>query len=83
MGRWRITIDGTGCHHNGKRDIDADLATKDFVDELRAQGHTLHGATLEMVSGDVVVESAQNIDFLAAPPRECTSSFNDGEGAES
>lgn len=49
MGRWRITIDGVGCHHNGKREIDADLAAKDFVGELRKQGHNLEAARFEQL----------------------------------
>jgi hypothetical protein len=49
MGRWRITIDGAGCHHNGKREIDADLAAKDFVGELKKQGHNLEAARFEML----------------------------------
>lgn len=49
MGDWTITVQGTGCHHNGKREIDADLATADFVAELKKQGHTVHRA--DFVSG--------------------------------
>lgn len=53
MGRWRITIDGVGCHHNGKREMDADLAAKDFVAELKQQGHTLEAARFEMLGATV------------------------------
>lgn len=45
MGDWNINIQGTGCHHNGKPEIDADLAAVEFVARLREQGHTIHGAT--------------------------------------
>lgn len=53
MGRWRITIDGVGCHHNGRRDIDADLAATDFVRELRTQGHNLEAARFESLGAHV------------------------------
>lgn len=79
MGRWRITIDGVGCHHNGRREIDADLAAKDFVSELRKQGHTLEAARFEqlgLMEGDeekrvyyasrVNPDAEMNIDLLAA-----------------
>jgi hypothetical protein len=53
MGTWRITVDGLGCHHNGKREIDADLAAADFVKELQAQGHTLSAARFEARGANV------------------------------
>ncbi len=53
MGRWRITIDGVGCHHNSNRAIDADLAAKDFVGELRKQGHNLEAARFESLGAYV------------------------------
>lgn len=46
MGDWNITIRGTGCHHNGSKAIDADLAAADFVRKLKAQGHTIKSATI-------------------------------------
>lgn len=85
MGRWRITIDGVGCHHNGKRDIDADLAAKDFVDELKRQGHTLEQAKMEALGTRVDGEwkddatdptSGMNIDFLAAQPAQEAGTVN-------
>ena len=45
MGNWNINIQGVGCHHNGKTEIDADLAMKEFVMKLKAQGHTIEHAT--------------------------------------
>lgn len=45
MGNWNINIQGVGCHHNGKPEIDADLAAAAFVETLRKQGHTIEAAT--------------------------------------
>ena len=80
MGRWRITVDGVGSHHNGKREIDANLAAADFVAELKAQGHTIEAARFEALGKNVdgtndfpahynkeMVDESNptNIDFLA------------------
>lgn len=67
MGNWKITIDGHGCHHNGKPEIDADLAAKEFVTRLKAQGHTVKVATMEMtdVNGVVVPSTTGITDLLA------------------
>ena len=45
MGNWNINIQGIGCHHNGKPDIDADLAAVEFVAKLRAMGLTVESAS--------------------------------------
>jgi hypothetical protein len=45
MGFWNITIRGTGCHHNGRPDIDADLAAAELVKTLKAQGATITAAS--------------------------------------
>lgn len=52
MGQWNITIQGTGSHHNGKSEIDADLAAKDLVKRLIKQGHTIHSASFTHGSED-------------------------------
>jgi len=44
MGNWTILINGQGCHHNSREDIDADLATKKFIELLKAQGHSIEQA---------------------------------------
>ena len=44
MGNWNISISAVGCHHNGKPEIDADLAFVDFVAKLKTQGHTIESA---------------------------------------
>lgn len=79
MGYWRITVDGCGCHHNGKREIDANLAAADFVAELKAQGHQLSAARFESITdnsgtGAISEYTAGNIDFLAPEPETVAAS---------
>lgn len=45
MGNWVIHIQGTGAHHNGKPEVDADLAAARLVEELLALGHSVSVAT--------------------------------------
>lgn len=45
MGNWAITIQGTGAHHNGKGEIDADLMAEQFVKTLQAAGQTVEHAS--------------------------------------
>ena len=45
MGNWNINIQGVGCHHNGKPEIDADLLAAEMVGRLVGQGHTIESAT--------------------------------------
>jgi len=45
MGNWVIHIEGTGCHHNGKEDIDADLLAPRLVEQLQKQGQTIEHAS--------------------------------------
>jgi hypothetical protein len=45
MGNWNINIQGVGCHHNGKPEIDADAAALELVKILKKQGHTIESAT--------------------------------------
>jgi hypothetical protein len=46
MGNWNITIRGTGCHHNDKADVrDANKAAAEFVQRLKADGHTITAAS--------------------------------------
>lgn len=73
MGQFTIVIHGTGAHHNwetddkgyikGRRnDYDADLLFAEFVDKLKARGHTITGATFT-VGG---MEGADNVVRRAA-----------------
>lgn len=44
MGNWNITIQGSGCHHNGNAEIDADAVAKEMVQKLIKQGHQIQSA---------------------------------------
>lgn len=63
MGSWRITVEGVGCHHNKNEKIDADLAAREFVAKLKAQGHSLAKAQFALtdyqgneVTGETLLE---------------------------
>lgn len=45
MGNWTITIHGVGSHHNPEVPTDANRMTAKFVDELKAAGHNVEGAS--------------------------------------
>ncbi len=45
MGNWNITVQGIGCHHNGKPEIDADLLASEFVKNLIQAGQDIEVAT--------------------------------------
>lgn len=72
MGNWNINIQGVGCHHNGKPDIDADLAAADFVERLKLQGHTVESASFT---------SGGKTDLLAVQVEKCRVVIN-GVGAD-
>lgn len=44
MGQWTIVIHGTGQHHNGGDDKDANRMLKDFVTNLRNSGQMIDDA---------------------------------------
>ena len=46
MGNWVLTIEGTGCHHNSKENIDVDLLAPKLVQQLKDQGQHIEHATL-------------------------------------
>lgn len=58
MGNWNINIQGVGCHHNQNPEIDANLATVEFVKKLKAQGHHIEHATFTFGGSDVPVQDA-------------------------
>jgi hypothetical protein len=64
MGRWNISITGTGCHHNKNRAIDADLAARDFVDVLKRQGHTIEAAKFDLVGSGTSPEDLLRHTFV-------------------
>jgi hypothetical protein len=49
MGNWRITITGTGSHHNVDVPGDADKLFREFVEKLR-WSQQVHGATFEVLN---------------------------------
>lgn len=53
MGNYRIEIEGLGAHHNEPENPgDADKIARDAVAALKAQGHTLTRAVIEVPSSD-------------------------------
>lgn len=74
MGNWNINIQGIGCHHNQKSEIDANLAAEDFVRALQKQGHTIESATFTSGGKDDLLlnvsykDSAHPTDDPAATP---------------
>ncbi len=62
MGNWNITIQGTGCHHNGKPEIDADLAAARLVEELLAQGQDVSLATFTSGGTQDLLQTVQRED---------------------
>jgi hypothetical protein len=51
MGRWKIEIKGHGIHHNGRED-DADTMAEKFVAELKAKGHDIEEASIELLGSN-------------------------------
>jgi type IV pilus biogenesis protein CpaD/CtpE len=45
MGKWNITILGTGAHHGKANEADANRMAAAFVDQLRAAGHEIRSCT--------------------------------------
>jgi hypothetical protein len=60
MGNWNINIQGVGCHHNTGRDEDwrkqndADIQFKEFVESLRKAGHCIQSATFTFGSAEIL-----------------------------
>ena len=55
MGSWTITVKGLGCHHNGSKYIDADLAAQQFVaDLIGKQNHQIAEATFDTGGGNTI-----------------------------
>lgn len=50
MGKYRITIDGTGPHHNADPSVvSADTEAAELVKELSEAGHTIESARFEVL----------------------------------
>jgi hypothetical protein len=61
MGNWVIHIEGTGCHHNGREDIDADLLAPKLVQMLKEQGQTIEHATITYGGRQTILGDSENI----------------------
>lgn len=48
MGTWKIVIKGHGIHHNNNPD-DANEMAKELVSDMRAAGHHIEEATIQLV----------------------------------
>lgn len=59
MGNWHIAIDGHGVHDNGL-DHDAEQRLKQFVEQLLADGHGVHSATITVGSARQYVASSED-----------------------
>lgn len=55
MGQWTIVIHGTGQHHNGGDDKDADRMAKDFIVNLKNSGQTVDSATFTHSARETIV----------------------------
>lgn len=53
MGQYRITITGSGGHHNEWQPSDANRLAAGFVRHLKDKGHTVHAATFESGANQV------------------------------
>lgn len=68
MGTWVLTIKGTGCHHNGKAEIDVDLLAPKLVKQLQNIGQNVKSATLTLTSDDADVMPKADENKLADSP---------------
>lgn len=68
MGNWNITIQGAGAHHNHALaiDYDANKMAAEFVEKLRAAGHSVTSATFTHGGSDDI---AKGVDYLESCKR--------------
>jgi len=59
MGQFHISIEGMGIHHNKKTPNDANRLAKEFVDKLKAIGHTVTKASFTSGGSDDLL----NVDY--------------------
>jgi len=65
MGNWHIAIDGHGVHDNGL-DRDAEQRLQRFVEQLLADGHQVHHASITVGSARRVVAEHTGTDDVAS-----------------
>lgn len=62
MGRWRLEIEATGCHHNADPNVvDGDDEARKLVAKLKGSGFTIHEAKFYMVPRGYWVKSADGM----------------------
>lgn len=52
MGNWAIVVRGTGSHHNKRYPKDANRAAAEFVQRLKADGHSIVEASFTYGAAD-------------------------------
>lgn len=58
MGNWHMSIDGHGIHDNGLTE-DAEARLSEFVEQLLADGHQVHHASITVGSARKLVPSSE------------------------
>jgi hypothetical protein len=67
MGHWNITVRGVGCHHNRSADVkDANKAAAEFVQRLKADGHSITAASFTCGGEDDITDADAYLATLAA-----------------
>lgn len=74
MGNWQISIEGTGAHHNHDYPSDANQLAKEFVEQLKAKGHTVERASFTYGGRDVFPSNYTNQSITSLEP----STLQDG-----
>jgi hypothetical protein len=46
MGNWTLIVQGTGCHHNGDKEFDADVITERVAGLFTEHGHVIESVDL-------------------------------------
>lgn len=64
MGNWNITIRGIGAHHNHALaiDYDANKMAAEFVEKLRAAGHTVVAASFTHGGENDITDGTKHLD---------------------
>jgi hypothetical protein len=66
MGQWVMHIEGHGIHDNGRPD-DAEVMLKEFVEKLRAAGHSLGGVSFTAGATKTLTNTGGDIELIFAP----------------
>ena len=66
MGNWVLTIEGTGCHHNGKPEIDRYMKTTKTIPSLVYDPAT--GQVIVTGGAEAKTFQPMNVNFGLFPP---------------